>query len=86
MQQKADTSLSCHHNNTNLKIGGSGLGAVTDVGEFERDESNLADSEARPARPGGDERRVRSETHNSLASSFAVLAATGATTPADRWR
>src|SRR5690242_11658585 len=37
VQQNADTSLSCHQNNTNSKTGDSNSGRVPDIGEFERD-------------------------------------------------
>jgi len=50
VQQNADTSLSCHQNNTNSKTGDSNSGRVPDIGEFERDKQSGPAIETRMAR------------------------------------
>ena len=50
MQQNADTSLSCHHNNTNSKTGDSNTEFVSDLEEFESDKQSGPAIETRLAR------------------------------------
>jgi hypothetical protein len=50
VQQNADTSLSCHHNNTNSKTDESNSGLGPDIGEFESDKQPGPATETRLAR------------------------------------
>jgi hypothetical protein len=49
VQQNADTSLSCHHNNTNSKTGNSNSEHAPDVGVFEMDKQSGPTIETRLA-------------------------------------
>ena len=61
MQQNADTSLSCHHNNTNSKSDVSNSEVVPDIGEFELDKQRTG-IETRLARDANLDRKVRQKS------------------------
>jgi hypothetical protein len=54
VQQNADTSLSCHHNNTNSETGFSHSNSATNIGESERGKQHLTTFETKLVRHTND--------------------------------